>query len=519
MTGLKDAHALLVGIAHYTAINPLPETVLNDARAVREVLIDPLRGGYAPDRVNSLLDNVATQAALRSALQDLAEKTTADSTVLIYLSSHGGRIESGPYQGEYILPVDVDYTSDKRVAQTAISSDELTRALRAIAAHKLLVIFDCCHSGGIGQPKDVTGPIMKGGLSEATYDALKAGRGRVIIASSRSDEASWVLPHAQNSLFTQHLLAGLNGGATNTDGLIRIFDLYDYVQPKVTADQPNQHTVFKGELEDNFPVALYPTGKAPQTIVPQATMSASTTGKGDFTYDVFIAYADVDKKWVKAELLPRLENAGLTVCVDYRDFRIGAPKVRERERAVLESRKTLLVLSPAYLNSDWANLSESMAQTLDPASRDLRFLPLLKDECEVPLHLHHLESVSLLEADELNLAWTKLLAALGATVSSTSAPAHSKATAAPATASPQYDTAVLREWINASLGNTELDNLCYDHFRPVYDDFASGMMRTQKIQRLIEYCVQRNCVPELIRRVNDINPVQYPRFQGKLFGL
>jgi len=131
--------------------------------------------------------------------------------VFFYLSSHGGRVESGPHAGEYLLPVDTVYTSGESVAQTAISGAEFTEALRAVPARKVVIVFDCCHSGGIGQPKDAAAPQIKA-LPESYYDALKEGRGRVILASSRSTEYSYVLPGAENSLFTRHLLAGLRGG-------------------------------------------------------------------------------------------------------------------------------------------------------------------------------------------------------------------------------------------------------------------------------------------------------------------
>jgi len=60
---------------------------------------------------------------------------------------------------------------------------------------------------------------------------------------------------------TRHLLAGLKGGISSEDGLIRVFDLFEYVQPRSRMDQPDQHPVFKADLEDNFPVGLYPGGK------------------------------------------------------------------------------------------------------------------------------------------------------------------------------------------------------------------------------------------------------------------
>ena len=78
----------------------------------------------------------------------------ATSSVLIYISSHGGRVLSGAFAGEYLLPVDTVLASDENLAQTAISGDEFSAALKATRLRKVLVIFDCCHAGGIGQPKE-----------------------------------------------------------------------------------------------------------------------------------------------------------------------------------------------------------------------------------------------------------------------------------------------------------------------------------------------------------------------------
>src|SRR5215213_1895179 len=269
---LEHAYALVIGIATYQHINRLPLTVVKDAQDIYDILVDPQYCAYPSSNVRLLLDSQATQTALREELTLLAQRSDENSIVFFYISSHGGRIESGIHAGEYLLPVDTIYTSDSSIARTAISSDELTDALRAIPARKLIVAFDCCHSGGIGQPKDIATPLLRAGLSESYYDTLKAGRGRVILASSRGDEVSWVLPGTSNSLFTRHLLMGLRGGAPGSGGVIRIFDLFHYLQPRVTADQPNQHPIFKAELEENFPVALYRGGKAP--LLPSSTASA-----------------------------------------------------------------------------------------------------------------------------------------------------------------------------------------------------------------------------------------------------
>ena len=134
----------------------------------------------------------------------------------------------------------------------------------------------------------------------------------------------------------------------------------------------------------------------------------------DFLYDVFISYSSADKAWVRGELLPALEKAGLTVCIDYRDFRPGAPSVTEMERALQESRKTLLVLTPAYLASAWTEFEALMLQTLDPANRQRRLIPLLKERCELPPRIRYLTYVNFVDPEGWDIAWRQLLVSLGA---------------------------------------------------------------------------------------------------------
>ncbi len=84
------------------------------------------------------------------------------------------------------------------------------------------------------------------------------------------------------------------------------------------------------------------------------------THQPDSRYDVFISYASTDRAWIRGELARRLEASGLRVCVDVRDFELGAPRATELERAILSSRKTVLILTPAYLESEWAEFGCSV---------------------------------------------------------------------------------------------------------------------------------------------------------------
>ena len=139
--------------------------------------------------------------------------------------------------------------------------------------------------------------------------------------------------------------------------------------------------------------------------------------RSQFAYDVFISYSHADKAWVRGELLKRLEASGLRACIDYREFRPGAPSVAEMERAVLTSRKTVLVLTPAYVASAWTEFETLMLQTLDPAARQRRIIPLLKVRVELPLRIGYLSSVDFSDPQDSALAWTRLLKALDAATS------------------------------------------------------------------------------------------------------
>lgn len=132
-----------------------------------------------------------------------------------------------------------------------------------------------------------------------------------------------------------------------------------------------------------------------------------------FDYDVFISYSHRDSAWIKDELLPGIERAGLRAYVDYRNFTPGMPSLKNMERGVLKCHNTLLVLTPDYIQSGWCEIENLMAGTLDPANRELRWLPLLRAECGKPLRIAAFTHIDFTPAADHDLAWRQLLTALG----------------------------------------------------------------------------------------------------------
>jgi len=406
MPSLDNAHALIIGIADYANIRKLPK--VQDAEDLAAALVDPVLCGYDPKNVTILLEHDATRDKIRVAFEALKGRCNADSTVFLYFAGHGGQIKKGTNKGQYLLPVEVIYPGDDDLARTAISGTELTEALRAIKAKRLTVVLDCCHAGGIGEPRDLgSAEQVAIGLSDGYLNELKSGTGRVIISATRETDPAYVRHGAKYGVFTGHFLEGLRGAARGEGGVIRILDLYTYVQEKVVADQPNQRPVLKVELEENYPIVLYRGGKAPAS-------KPIERHEDGFEYDVFLSYRhqDPDKTWVRKTLYPRLKAEGLKVCLDVVDFRLGEPVITEMERAVVESRYTTAVLTPAYLSSNFADFENVIAQHLGLEQSQRRFLGLLREPCTPRLGIRALYYLDMSDDDEFDLGVARLAAQL-----------------------------------------------------------------------------------------------------------
>jgi len=132
----------------------------------------------------------------------------------------------------------------------------------------------------------------------------------------------------------------------------------------------------------------------------------------EFAYDVFISYSHADKEWVRRWLLPCLEDAGLRVCIDFRDFDIGVPSLVNMERAVENSHRTLLVLTPAWVESEWTDFEVLLTQTTDPAGRRRRLLPILLQPCQPLRRIAMLTRADFTQPDNWDTQLQRVVAAV-----------------------------------------------------------------------------------------------------------
>ncbi len=252
MNQYHSGHALIIGVGA-----DLPTTV-DDAQGLAEILTDAGRCAYPPEQVQLLTGPAATRDAVLSALEDLAERAAADSTVVVYFSGHGYSVSTALDDLYFLMPYGYDL---HRLKSTAIKGAEFAARLRAIPAQKLLVLLDCCHAGGLGAAKAPgIEALSKAPLPPEALTLLTEGRGRVLIASSREDELSYAgKPYSAFTLALIEALAGV--GVAKQDGYVRVADLALHtrqVVPGRTGER--QHPVLHFEHADNFALAYYAGG-------------------------------------------------------------------------------------------------------------------------------------------------------------------------------------------------------------------------------------------------------------------
>src|SRR5262245_59441193 len=128
-------------------------------------------------------------------------------------------------------------------------------------------------------------------------------------------------------------------------------------------------------------------------------------------HDLFVCYADADRAWVEGYLFDALSQAGVAFHSE-EAFALGVPRLAEFERAVVLSRRTLLVLSPAFLADGYAGFTDLLAQSYGAEAAAWPVIPLLLRPVELPPRLAMLTRLEATEADLWPQAVRRLCAEL-----------------------------------------------------------------------------------------------------------
>ncbi len=230
--------AVVIGVGQYQSADiPDLEFARADAQAVYDFLKSDAAGPF--DDVLFLADEEATGAAMRQALFVFLQQADWNDLVVVYYAGHGAPDPARP-DNLYLLPSDADLGS---LAATGFPMWDVKTALRRqIAAERVLVIADACHSAGTAD-----GDVVGGGDSNAIaggFSQLFTPSRRLMMTAANTNEFS--LEDARwggHGVFTHFLLEGLEGQSDlDADGIVTFTELFDYVANNVrTATEGRQN--------------------------------------------------------------------------------------------------------------------------------------------------------------------------------------------------------------------------------------------------------------------------------------
>jgi hypothetical protein len=229
------------------------------------------------------------------------------------------------------------------------------------------------------------GPDERGDLAEPEFketglmpafsaETFQAGAGRIFLSGARADQVGVILPGARNSLFTTHLLDGLEREAADPDGYVRVFELFNYVQRRVR-DAGVQRVMFSGQdIDEDFAVAFASISRSAE---PPIT-------KSPWKQDAFLSFSPNDREWVRDRLLPRLKAAGVSVATGSQ-FPLGDYHVLAIERAVQECKRVLLIVSEDSIRDRVQIVIGALAAARGMEAGQLALVPILIGRSRLPL--------------------------------------------------------------------------------------------------------------------------------------
>jgi hypothetical protein len=137
-----------------------------------------------------------------------------------------------------------------------------------------------------------------------------------------------------------------------------------------------------------------------------------------YSYDVFISYrwVDPDRNWTRNKLVPALERAGLSVCIDYEDFGPGRGIIDEMDKSGIRSRHVLAVVGPDYCaDGHMTNLEWRSARERDMTGGTSTLIPMVVRKTPINELLDGYVPIDYTGTqDECRQQWIKLLQTLGA---------------------------------------------------------------------------------------------------------
>ena len=138
---------------------------------------------------------------------------------------------------------------------------------------------------------------------------------------------------------------------------------------------------------------------------------------------VFLSYSRYDSAFVE-ELYRRLTRDGVVCFYDQESIAWGSNWVRELEQGLEEADLVVVVLTPAFIESKWAELERTASLATYPDSARRRIRPLLRTECARPVFLRPIQSIDVTTDERFESSYPRICRELGGTLRADSLPAE-----------------------------------------------------------------------------------------------
>lgn len=227
-----------------------------DARRVGDLFHAEEGRTYAKVTTQVLVNEQATTAALRSALEQVTTQALSGDVVVFSFAGHGYADEKHEF---FLATHDVH---PDRPGESALTGKALVELLSPVKA-RVVLLLDTCQSGAVLGRKEgakvITGPEDLTGLVN-TLSSTE--HGIVVLSSSSESEPSF--ESDGGGLFTRAFSEGINGKAA-LDGAVTCVSVQDYITKRVS-ELLNENSAIKSQGLTQTPTVIIPKG-APDFIL------------------------------------------------------------------------------------------------------------------------------------------------------------------------------------------------------------------------------------------------------------
>jgi helicase len=256
-----------------------------DAAALHGLFTDTMGGETV-----LLTDGQATRAAIEEEFWRL-ETAAIDDVVVVAFSGHGSETHE-------LVAYDTDPYD---ISGTSIPLTTLGEWCARIPCRRLLIVLDCCFSGGMGA-KALQVDARARSLESVDAELNRiSGEGRVVLTASGPTQPAWESSRFGHGFLTLYLLEALQGPAEIREGdRIGLLRLLDYVSRRVTDAaskiRHEQHPAIRGTFDGEYSWPVMMPGSTylaafPEYGTPVATAEIASLAAFGFPQAVIDAWA------------------------------------------------------------------------------------------------------------------------------------------------------------------------------------------------------------------------------------